>query len=280
VYSPPFAPVILKDYYKILRVSRLSKEDEIKRSFRRLVSKYHPDVNPDPNAHAILIEINEAYGVLGDQNLKWQYDQILNYQQNTILQNFTSESEPIDPRKARRGHKETSEEREQKRVYAIQRNRTFNRRLKILSVLSFLISGIIFIDHYLPKEQSDVKAYLTFKLKNVILNQEGFSIFLNNERKINMIPFEINDNPNNLNDEEVLVFKTPLLGIIREIQIEKYTFKPQESLFDIMLFYGMVCLASMFVINYKTEESIVLPAILTFFCNMLVAAFFILWLTE
>jgi len=280
VYYTRFEFVILKDYYKILRVSHLSREDEIKRSYRRMVSKYHPDVNPDPDAHAILIEINEAYQILGNQNLKWLYDQQLNFQQYTISENYTSKAEPIDPRKTRRGRKETSEEREQKRVYAIKRNRTFNRRLKILSIFSFLISSLIFIDHYLPKEQSDVKAYLTFKLNKIILNQEGYSIFLNNERKMNLIPIKINDHSVTLNDEEVLISKTPILGIISDIQIDKYTFKPIESLFDTMLIYGIVCLASIFVINYKIEESIVLPAIITFFCNMLVVAFFILWLTE
>ena len=280
MYYARFEFVILKDYYKILRVSRLSREDEIKRSYRRMVSKYHPDVNPDPNAHAILIEINEAYQILGNQNLKWLYDQQLSFQQNAVLENGTSNSEPIDPRKARRGRKETAEEREEKRVYAIKRNRTFNRRLKILSVFSFLISSLIFIDHYLPKDQSGVKAYLPFKLNNVILNQEGYSIFLNNERKMNLIATQINNHTVTLNDEEVLISITPIFGIISDIQIDKYTFKPLESLFDTMLIYGIVCLASMFVINYKIEESIVLPAIITFFCNMLVVAFFILWLSE
>lgn len=245
-----------------------------------MVSKYHPDVNPDPDAHAILIEINEAYEILGNQNLKWLYDQQLNFQQNVISETIFPKTEPIDPRKARRGRKETAEERGKKRVYAVKRNRTFNRRLKILSVFSFLISSLVFIDHYLPKEQSDEKAYYTFKLNKVILNHEGYSIFLNNERKMNLIPIQINDKAFHLNDDEVLISKTPILGIISDIQIDKFTFKPIESLFDTMLIYGIVCLASMFVLNYKIEESIVLPAIITFFCNMLVFAFFILWLSE
>ena len=245
-----------------------------------MVFKYHPDVNPDSDAHAVLIEINEAYEILGDQNLKWLYDQQLNIQQNTISETIFSKSEPTDSRKARRGNKETAEEREQKRVYAIKRNRIFNQRLRVFSVFSFLVSSLIFIDHYLPKEQLDVKAYFTFKLDKVILNQEGYSIFLNNERKMNLIPTQMNDLPENLNDEEVLVSKTPILGIISDIKIDKYIFKPIDNLFDTMLIYGIVCIASVFVINYKIEESIVLPAILTFFCNMLVVAFFILWITE
>jgi hypothetical protein len=245
-----------------------------------MVSKYHPDVNPDPEAHAILIEINEAYGVLGDQNLKLMYDQQLNFQQNIISTNYTSKTESIDPRKTRRGRKETAEEREQKWMYAIKRNKIFNRRLKILSVFSFLISSLIFVDHYLPKEQSDAKAYLTFKLNKVILHQEGYSIFLNNERKMNLIPIQVNEQVIHLNDDEVLISKTPILGIISDIQIDKFTFKPVDSLFDTMLIYGIVCLASMFVLNYKIDESMVLPAIITFFCNMLVLAFFILWMSE
>ena len=271
---------ILKDYYKILRVSRLSKAEEIKRSYRRLVSKYHPDINPDPDAHAILIEINEAYGILGDQNLKRFYDQQLQFLQNKGSGHYNVNSEPVDARKTRRGRKETPEEKEQKRVYAINRNKLFNRRLKILSLISFLASIFIFMDYFLPKEKAEVKAYLTFKLSKVNLDNEVYGIFINDERKLNLVATRVNETSPNLNEGYVLISTTPVLGIISDIEIGKFTFKPFESLFDMMLIYGFVCLASMYVLNYKTEENIVLPSIITFFSNMLVVVFFILLLAE
>jgi len=65
----------MKDYYPILGVNRTASAEEIKRVYRRLAVKYHPDKNPDPEAEALFKEINEAYDVLSDPEKKWLYDQ-------------------------------------------------------------------------------------------------------------------------------------------------------------------------------------------------------------
>jgi molecular chaperone DnaJ len=64
-----------RDYYELLGVSRNSSKEEIKRAYRRLARKYHPDVNKDPNAEELFKEINRAYEVLSDPQLKGRYDQ-------------------------------------------------------------------------------------------------------------------------------------------------------------------------------------------------------------
>jgi DnaJ-class molecular chaperone len=64
-----------KDYYKILEVPRTASQDEIKKAFRKLARKHHPDVNPgDKKAEARFKEINEAYEVLSDSDKRHQYD--------------------------------------------------------------------------------------------------------------------------------------------------------------------------------------------------------------
>src|SRR5918992_5917827 len=57
---------VAKDYYGILGVARDASDDEIKRAYRKLARKYHPDVNPDPEAQERFKEINAAYEVLSD----------------------------------------------------------------------------------------------------------------------------------------------------------------------------------------------------------------------
>ena len=64
-----------KDYYKILGVSKDSSQDEIKKAFRQLARKYHPDINQtDKNAEEKFKEINEAFQVLGNPEKREQYD--------------------------------------------------------------------------------------------------------------------------------------------------------------------------------------------------------------
>ena len=66
-----------RDYYKILGVDRDASEKDIKRAYRRLARRFHPDVNPgDEQAEEKLKEINEAYEVLGDAEKRAKYDQL------------------------------------------------------------------------------------------------------------------------------------------------------------------------------------------------------------
>lgn len=71
-----------KDYYAILGVSKSAQEDEIKKTFRKLALKYHPDRNPgDKAAEEKFKEISEAYEVLSDPEKRKKYDQFGQYWQ-------------------------------------------------------------------------------------------------------------------------------------------------------------------------------------------------------
>jgi DnaJ-class molecular chaperone len=64
-----------KDYYKVLGVTRAASGEDIKKAFRKLARRYHPDVNPgDKKAEARFKEINEAYEVLSDTDKREKYD--------------------------------------------------------------------------------------------------------------------------------------------------------------------------------------------------------------
>lgn len=84
-----------RDYYSILGVSRTASADDIKKAYRKLAVKYHPDKNPgDRDAENRFKEINEAYAVLSDPEKRAQYDRFgstgfhQRFSQEDIFRNF------------------------------------------------------------------------------------------------------------------------------------------------------------------------------------------------
>ena len=65
-----------KDYYRTLGVAREAPADEIRKAFRKLARKYHPDVSKEADAEARMKEVNEAYAVLSDPEKRAAYDQL------------------------------------------------------------------------------------------------------------------------------------------------------------------------------------------------------------
>ena len=77
-----------KDYYDILGLDHSATKDDIKKAYRKLALKYHPDKNKEKNAEEKFKEISEAYAVLYDDEKRKMYDQ---YGHKGIDQQYTKE---------------------------------------------------------------------------------------------------------------------------------------------------------------------------------------------
>lgn len=71
-----------KDYYAILGVSQDASKEEIKKAYRKLAQRHHPDANKDPGAEARFKEISEAHAVLSNDSKRAEYDQIRSFAQH------------------------------------------------------------------------------------------------------------------------------------------------------------------------------------------------------
>ncbi|MBO4404725.1 MAG: DnaJ domain-containing protein [Treponema sp.] len=84
----------MEDYYRILGIEKTASSDDIKKAYRKLAFKYHPDRNEgNPQAEEMFKKINEAYSVLGDEQKRAQYDSPFFNAQNTFTGGQSSQSQ-------------------------------------------------------------------------------------------------------------------------------------------------------------------------------------------
>lgn len=97
------------DYYKILEVDEDAESTVIKKSYRVLAKKYHPDLNPDDEeAHKRFVEINEAYNTLSDDKQRKKYDELRKNRDKSGAK--SSQSDPKQEEEANFTYKNSKEE--------------------------------------------------------------------------------------------------------------------------------------------------------------------------
>lgn len=148
----------MKDYYKLLGVRPFASSAEIKRAYRRLALKYHPDKNPDPAAESVIKELNEAYDLLSDPVKKAWYDQSLSAP--SVVPHEPADI-PRTPRYAAHrdpAYKGSGRHRgpvisKRERLFQIVRH--YHPKMLWVSKISVVLSFFFFVDYYLPYRHVD-----------------------------------------------------------------------------------------------------------------------------
>ncbi len=140
----------MKDYYSILGVSSSATQQEIKKAFRQLAIRYHPDKNPSPEAKALFPSINEAYDVLGNPQKRALYD---NRRANPFAEIFTEtpRTHP-DPAYRRRTYRPTRKP-EPPASYILMRDSL--KYVIWISRIGLVVTTLFFIDYFLPYQQTE-----------------------------------------------------------------------------------------------------------------------------
>ena len=193
----------MKDYYAVLGIRSTAHAAEIKRVYRRLVVQYHPDKNPDPQAHAYMAEINEAYDVLGDPNSRAAYDLRRQHGWTEFVTAAAEQAPPTtprhrDPRYRPRTAPASSAKREQREMMqmCVPYIRWFN-------IVSLVVTVLFGIDYILPYKviESEIVDYRVQNMGSRYGNQGGYAstkLNLANGEKLSVNGFStpaILDNP-------------------------------------------------------------------------------------
>jgi hypothetical protein len=136
----------VKDFYTILGVSPAASESEIKKAFRKLAIRYHPDKNPMPEAKNIFQQINEAYDVLSDRGKRAQYDDRL---ANPFAEILSQPAQPShrDPAYHRKKPFQTHP-KEPPAAFVLMRENL--KYIMWVSRMGVFASALFFIDYFLP----------------------------------------------------------------------------------------------------------------------------------
>lgn len=216
----------MKDYYQILGVSRGASDAEIKRAYRKLAVKYHPDKNKEASAQDQIRVINEAYDVLGDVEKRRAYDL---GQYKPLIDTFTVSEEP-------RPHRDPAYRRRRPPTNAPSGKPTMRELMERytpffvkVSVAAFAFCMLLVVDYTLPFSKTMEKVIETYYYTSTRVRYSSPTVYLvvvtneNNRYKLEDVdlPVETGD----------LIFSssTRLLRVPMFIQFNtggQWTFRP------------------------------------------------------
>ena len=255
------------EYYHILGVSSTAGSEEIKKAYRSLVKKYHPDLNPSKEAARKILEIREAYDVLINPYQRSLYD--LSLDQGIRYEQAVRQDPVVDERERRKKEyfrRRAQEEREKyERLLHIKvKFYGFQRKMSFV----FLFIGLIFtLDYFFQLEKvelTDMKMSINGYQNTVVKTAEGITFATPTDN----LYYSYNMN------KKIYVRLSSIFGIPAYIEHDNEDYKIIGSLFTFNNFFAYVIIFISFIlINEKkySDFSMTIGIIPWFFTLLLFA---------
>jgi curved DNA-binding protein CbpA len=244
----------MKDYYKILRISRYASETEIKKAYRELALKYHPDKTSDPGDHSYFNEINEAYQVLGkkssreDYNLTfdyWRYDR----PRQTRRYETTGTNVKEGPAPFRRAHYRPPSFYKKEEEMDLT---PYVRSVRIISGFTFVFVFLIVLDYFLPFEihsqviQAKLSTYNSYNSVIIATEKYNFPLSYENSKLI-------------YTGDKAKVELSPIFNIPQKLVVDTgldtYIFKPHYSIYNVYSFFLVILLGTSFLGTFHNNDN-------------------------
>ncbi len=229
----------MKDYYQILQVSPEADATEIKKSFRRLATLYHPDKNADPDANQVFQEINEAYQVLTDSQQRQLYD---------LQRLYPSLATPYTPPRTQTPRRPPPVYRAQRRVYFDLRPYVLFAR--IISQVSLAFCLLLTLDYLLPWPSTE-EPLLGLR----VFNRTG-RIEITTPNRVVTMPMTQAINVDLNQYTPVLIYRTPLMASVMRAELQGMQARTDNNIYGNLIFFPalLLLLSLLALFSNSTQE--------------------------
>lgn len=249
-------------YYEVFGLTETATKSEVKRQYRKLAMKFHPDKNPDPKAHKLFLDLTEAYQILMDDSATRPTQNIRESRYSSSgTTNTKSAAEQRDER-YRQGRERYQQYLKKKQLEAEQSFQRFTTGIrwkifKISAIVCFIVGALLLVDRVLPSriENHQIvnygsRYYNGFEYDNIkeVNTDKGLSMYL-----VDFYPSEeIQDWPA-IEVKRSFIFRNPTF-VTHVYDNEVTTFNVDFSVINIFPYLSLLLIFPILVYRYKKRS--------------------------
>ncbi len=238
-------------YYKILGLQKNASEKEVKKRYRTLVMKYHPDRNSDPKAQELFIRITEAYDIIQDEN--YVIASSKTNVQKTKEEKAKEREERMRKAQKRYKQQENVEKQENIRYYNSLISGKRWKWLKVTSIVTTLIAFTLIMDLFLPHHKSEDQLRGFTLNASTSLNGNIVGAIYTEKREIyyiNDMDFNLFGETKNIEIETSWIFHNPIFIISKRKEESKY-YSLNFTMYNASILLIILFLLPLFTLWYK-----------------------------